>query len=58
MRLTEKEKSHYQELLKMWDALELSEKNRKLAEEYMAIRKPENVELLKEVEYQNLKRIG
>lgn len=56
MRLTEKEKIQYQEMLKMWDALELTEKNRKLAEQYMGIRQPENVELLKEVEYQNLRK--
>lgn len=56
MKLTQKEKSHYQEMLKMWDALELTEKNRQIVEQYMAIRQPENVELLKEVEYQSLKK--
>ncbi len=56
MELKGKEKVRYEAMVKMWNALELSEKNRELVEQYMNIREPENRELLKEVEFQSLKR--
>lgn len=49
---------NYQKLMDTLDALKLSEKNRKLAEEYLDTGSPEHTELLKQTERQDFSALG
>ena len=51
-----KEEKQYEKTMKVLDALQLTEKNRAIAENYMNVSLPENEELLKEVEHQSFKK--
>ena len=49
---------NYQKLMDTLDALKLSEKNRKLAEEYLDTGSPERLELLKQTERQDFSTLA
>lgn len=51
------EERNYQKLMETLEAMELSEENRKLAEQYLDMSLPENRELLKEVKRQDFSRL-
>ncbi len=51
------EERNYQKMLEVLDALELTEKNRQLAEQYLDTSQPENRELLSQVERQDFSRL-
>lgn len=49
----EKESREKQELRRVMSLLELTAKNQQLAEQYLDLTKPEDAELLKDVEHQS-----
>ncbi len=53
-----KEEQEYQELLKLLDELQLSEKNYNIAKQYLDMTQPENRALLERVEAQNYNVLG